>query len=66
MLLALDLELSLFPDLDGLDGLISDSIPWLQLWAVVLVAALFLIMVRAGLAHLRRSPVEKILRRRFG
>jgi hypothetical protein len=58
---------SLFPDLDGLDGLISESESVLGVYAAVL--ALLVAFVVAGSLierRKRRSPVEKILRRRIG
>jgi hypothetical protein len=61
------LALSLFPDVDGLDGLIDASMPLfaLLLWALAL--GLAITVIGQGVARIRsRSPVDKLLRRRFG
>jgi hypothetical protein len=60
------LSISLF-DLDGLDGLIESSMPWFGLWLFALAFCLVLVVIGQCVSRLRhRSPVEKLLRRRFG
>lgn len=61
------LALTLFPEVDGLDGLIEESMPWLGAW-LFLLAIILVVMVIGSLIQRfrRRSPVEKLLRRRFG
>jgi hypothetical protein len=61
----MSLSISLFPDLDGLDGLISDSEFYLRLWAMALALILAGVVARGAVAVRKRSPVEKILRRRL-
>lgn len=59
--------LSLFPDIDGLDGLIEQSMPYFGLWLFVLALLLIAVVVADCVNRFRRrSPVEKLLRRRFG
>lgn len=62
------LAVSLFADegLDGLDGLIEATLPWFMLWLIALALVLALYASIVAVHHLRRSPVEKLLRRRFG
>jgi hypothetical protein len=61
------LALALFPDVDGLDDLIEASMPWFTLWLIALALALIFIVVGQGVSRFRRrSPVERLLRRRFG
>lgn len=60
----MSLALSLFPDLDGFDSLIADSETLLAFYAAVLAILLCFIVVGECIEHKRRSPVEKILKRR--
>lgn len=63
----MSLALSLFPDVDGLDGLIEASMPLFMLWLIALGAAVVLVILHNFTDRMRRrSPVEKLLRRRFG
>lgn len=60
----MQLALALFPETEGLDGLIEESMPWLMAWLVL--AALFLsavVVAHAATTIRSRSPVEKLLRR---
>lgn len=59
------LAVTLFPDADGLDGFIEQSMPWLGAWLCALAIVLVIILIGQGIAKFRaRSPVEKLLRRR--
>lgn len=61
------LALSLLPELDGLDFLIEESMPWLIAWCLVLaLIAAFAVVLLIIDSFMRRAPVEKMLRRRFG
>ena len=61
------LSISLFPDLDGLDGLIDQSEWVLQTWLWAMAFLLIFIVSReCALRFKRRSEVEKIIRRRLG
>jgi hypothetical protein len=64
----LSLALSLFPDnIDGLDSLIEQSMPLFALWLLALGFLLSGVVVHKCVVRFKeRSPVEKILRRRFG
>jgi uncharacterized membrane protein YeiB len=56
-----------FPDPDLVEILIEESMPWFMAWCFAL--ALVLVAYALGALVLRvraRSPVEKLLRRRFG
>lgn len=60
----MSLALSLFPDLDGLDGLISESETVLSVYLATLAILLAFVVVAECIAWFkRRSPVEKMLRR---
>lgn len=57
---------SLF-DLDGLDFLIEESMPVLAIWLVALAVSLATVVISEGVDRIKhRSPVDKLLRRRFG
>lgn len=57
----------LFPDLDGLDGLIAESELFLQAYLWSLVVLVGLVVIGQCVSYFkRRSPVEQMLRRRFG
>jgi len=59
------LSISLFPDLDGLDGLISESELVLQAWLGALAILIaFVVIGRLVDRFKRRVKVEKISRRR--
>jgi hypothetical protein len=59
------LSLSLFPDIDGLDGLISDSEVVLAVFLATLAILLAFVVIGRCVDYVRRqSPVEKIVRRR--
>lgn len=59
--------MSLALDLDGLDRLLNDNPIWFDLWVAALLAFLVLsFVVPMATRHLRRSPVEKLIKRRFG
>lgn len=61
------LALTLFPDVDGLDGLIEQSMPWFGLWLFALALVLAVIVTADCVDRFRRrSPVDRLLRRRFG
>lgn len=60
----MSLALSLFPDLDGFDSLIAESETVLSLYAAVLAILLCFIVVGECIERRRRSPVEKLLRKR--
>lgn len=61
------LALTLFSDADGLDDLIEASMPGLMLWLVILALAIVVVLVLNLFDRFKpRSPVEKLLRRRFG
>lgn len=63
----MNLALALFPDIDGLDGLIEQSMPWFIAWLVTLALLLIGLTAFQLVQHFRlRSPVEKLLRKRFG
>lgn len=63
----MQLALSLFPDVDGLDGLIESSMPVFALWLFALALVLAAIVISECVDRVRhRSPVDKLLRRRFG
>lgn len=63
----MSLAVSLFSDADGLDDLIEASMPMLMLWMCALAVAIVLVIGFNAIDRLRhRSPVEKLLRRRFG
>lgn len=63
----MQLALALFPDVDGLDGLIDESMPWFAAWLILLAISLLIMLAGKGIARLRRrSPVEQLLHRRFG
>lgn len=60
----MSLAVSLFPDLDGL---ISESETVLCIYLAVLAIVVVFVVVGACVERFKaRSPVEKILRRRFG
>lgn len=60
------LSLSLFPDIDSLEGLIDETSTVLTVYVVTLAILLAVIVIGEVIAHRRRSPVEKLLRRRLG
>jgi len=62
------LALTLFPEVDGLDGLIEESMPWLGAWLFLLMMILVLTVIGGAIVRYRErhSPVEKLLRKRFG
>lgn len=63
----MSLALSLLPDVDGLDGLIEASMPLFVLWLIALGTAVVVVILHDCIDRMRhRSPVEKLLRRRFG
>lgn len=54
-------------DLDLLAELIDESLPWFEAWAVTLALLLGAIGTAEIVARLRRrSPLDKLLQRRFG
>jgi hypothetical protein len=59
------LSISLFPDIDGLDRLISDSETVLQAWLGALAILLAMVVIFECVERWRRSPIEKLLKRRF-
>lgn len=60
------LAISLF-DLDGLDFLVEETTPWLGLALFALAIVLAIVVVRNCADRIvHRSPVDKLLRRRFG
>lgn len=60
------LALSLF-DIDGLDGLIESSMPAFALLLLALAIVIAAIVISQCVDRARhRSPVDKLLRRRFG
>lgn len=60
------LAIQLFPDLDGLDGLVSDSETMLMIYLCTAAGALCLAaIVNCAAAIRRRSPVERLMKRRF-
>lgn len=61
------LALSLFPDVDRLDDLIEATMPLFTLWVFALAIVLAAYVIGDLAQRFRtRSPVEKLLRRRFG
>lgn len=53
------------PDPDLLDGLLAESVPWLQAWAVLLALLLASVVVPAVI-DVCRTPHAKPIRKRFG
>jgi hypothetical protein len=63
----MQLAISLFPDIDGLDGLIESSMPVFAVLLFALALVLATLVVSDCLDRARhRSPVDRLLRRRFG
>lgn len=63
----MSLALTLFPEVDTIDVLIEESMPWLLAWLVLLAVALGVVTIGNAVARFRgRSPVEKLVRGRFG
>jgi hypothetical protein len=62
------LALDLFPDLDGLPGLMEDCAPWIEAWAVILATILVAAIALQLGRQIRslRSPVRKLMRGRHG
>jgi len=60
------LSIQLFPDIDGLENLISESELVLQVWVLALAIIISACVIGACVARCkRRSAVEKIIRRRL-
>lgn len=63
----MQLALALFPETDTLDLLIEQSMPWFTLWLFALALILVSLVIGQAIQRYRtRSPVEKMLRKRFG
>lgn len=63
----MQLSLTLFPELDGLDGLIEATMPAFAIWLFALAIVLSAIVIHQCVDRIRhRSPVDRLLRRRFG
>lgn len=61
------LALTLFPDIDGLDGLIESTMPLFAFVLFALGAAIVGVLAHDCVDRIRhRSPVDKLLRRRPG
>ncbi len=66
----MQLLLSLLPEPDTITMLVEESMPWFKAYFVVLVMVIAGLMVAAVISRVReqkRSPVEKLVKRRgFG
>ena len=59
--------LTFFPETGTIEMLIEESMPWFMAWCFVLTIVLLAFITCELVSRLRRrSPVEKLLRKRFG
>lgn len=53
-------------DLDLIADLIDESLPWFHAWLVLLALLLSAVVLAEIMARLKRSPLDRLLRRRLG
>jgi hypothetical protein len=58
---------TIFSQPDIIEILIEESMPWFMGWCFAITIVLFAFLICDGVSRMvRRSPVDKLLRRRFG
>lgn len=58
---------TIFSQPDIIDILIEESMPWFMGWCFAIAVVVLAFLICDGIARLvRRSPVDRLLRRRFG